>query len=362
MVDKKLDIDGPFEGILGLGIPHSKELMSGASPKPGAVAKNKPIAPDPRTFLERSGVNRFSICFNEGSDGVLRFRTPPPATPLASVGKLHWGLDFRGISVGDSNAAVQFCSKDSMTKGMETACGAIPDSGTTLIMAPKEHLSKLFASICDRWPRCAMRSTEMAAVEKVVLFQKLLHNCGEWMDDEKGIMEMPSLHFRAATQDGSEQTLELHPEDYVLRTEATQMHYVTKHLKNLIPGLPLDIVFESPGPRMKVCTTAFGVHTYNTQQNGQIWIFGTPFFFRFRVAYDMSSKPSIAFSEEPCQACGDIDDMAALQQHSTVKPAALQKSSMSSTSHVFSRLRTGWPRQHWGPVHMNRQLNVSLPL
>lgn len=38
--------------------------------------------------------------------------------------------------------------------GQETACGAIPDSGTTLLMMPREHLQKLNAAMCDAWPRC----------------------------------------------------------------------------------------------------------------------------------------------------------------------------------------------------------------
>ena len=35
----------------------------------------------------------------------------------ASVGQVHWGLDFRGISVGDVSAPVEFCKRENMTKG-----------------------------------------------------------------------------------------------------------------------------------------------------------------------------------------------------------------------------------------------------
>eukprot|EP00971_Amphidinium_carterae_P059198 1170412-Amphidinium_carterae.1 len=37
---------------------------------------------------------------------------------LGSVGKLHWGVDFRGISVGDIHADVVVCTGDAQTCAM----------------------------------------------------------------------------------------------------------------------------------------------------------------------------------------------------------------------------------------------------
>eukprot|EP00913_Durusdinium_trenchii_P032121 g30079.t1 len=37
---------------------------------------------------------------------------------------------------------------------MDSACGLIPDSGTTLITGPKHDIEKLYEGICQKWPRC----------------------------------------------------------------------------------------------------------------------------------------------------------------------------------------------------------------
>lgn len=39
---------------------------------------------------------------------------------------------------------------------------ALPHRGTTLILGPPDHLLELFASLCDRWPRCAAAAERAA--------------------------------------------------------------------------------------------------------------------------------------------------------------------------------------------------------
>merc|ERR1719387_3256750 len=93
-------------------------------------------------FLESAGIGHFSLCFNDAekpdAGGVLRLGTEPMPNALPSAGKAHWALGFEGISVGDAAADVVFCSPSNMPAGQETPCGAIPDSGSTAFMAPKE--------------------------------------------------------------------------------------------------------------------------------------------------------------------------------------------------------------------------------
>merc|ERR1740123_588515 len=97
------------------------------------------MAQPPPSFLDQSGVKRFGICFNEGSNGVLRLGAPPVpgAIPHGAVGSEHWGLDFRGVSVAGKEVGsfvrMPFCSAENMTAGQQTPCGAIPDSGTTMM-------------------------------------------------------------------------------------------------------------------------------------------------------------------------------------------------------------------------------------
>jgi hypothetical protein len=45
-----------------------------------------------------------------------------------------------------------------------TPCGAIPDTGSTAIMAPKAQLLKLFEGICNAWQRCADFSKHLSSL------------------------------------------------------------------------------------------------------------------------------------------------------------------------------------------------------
>ncbi|CAK9083526.1 Aspartic proteinase A1 [Durusdinium trenchii] len=146
MVDHALKLQGQFEGILGLGRPDFKEKQDGSSQEESMVH-----VPG---FFDRAHVQRFSMCFNRNADGVLGINTPPHPNALSSVGKLHWGLDFQGISIGDQKMQVSFCDPKSKEAGMETACGIIPDSGTTLIAGPEMQLGMLFEAVCNGWQRC----------------------------------------------------------------------------------------------------------------------------------------------------------------------------------------------------------------
>jgi len=70
---------------------------------------------------------------------------------LHQMGLYHWGLAFEGFSVGSAYTPAAVCGLDSMKPGMKTACGAIPDSGTTDIMGPPKLINTLFADVCQRW-------------------------------------------------------------------------------------------------------------------------------------------------------------------------------------------------------------------
>jgi hypothetical protein len=143
MVSRHLDISGPFEGILGLG-----QLQAEYYPpqRNGANADLEHVS----GFLHQANVDRFSICFNDGtSPGVLRLGTEKQALALPSVGTLHWGLKLAGMSVGSSSAPSLFCSDSDSRE-----CGAIPDSGTTVMLGPEEHVREVFSGLCESWPRC----------------------------------------------------------------------------------------------------------------------------------------------------------------------------------------------------------------
>lgn len=91
-VDQALALTGHFEGILGLGSPLEKPVDEIQVPG----------------FLERAKVQRFSLCFNHKAAGVLGFNTPKHGHPLASVGKVHWSLNFHGVTLGQEYPGVHF--------------------------------------------------------------------------------------------------------------------------------------------------------------------------------------------------------------------------------------------------------------
>lgn len=270
-------------------------------------------------FLETAGVARFSMCFNDGADGMLRLNPPAAAKTLGNVGRQHWALDFRGISVGGNATLLDFCGTDGMREGQETPCGAIPDSGTTVIMAPQEQLNMLFEGLCEEWDRCKQNHTAMLEaaeaaheaaestynvdpfdikpVSKSAIFQFLLMDCGSWLDPATNLDELPSLNFNVVGANGTDQTLEMPGWSYVIESAEAE-----------------------DGSRPKVCQPAFGAMEMDTDLNGPVWIFGTPFFYMFDIGYDLESDPAgislTSVEESPCGSC-DSDGTVSLVAGST---------------------------------------------
>mmetsp|Transcript_117845 Transcript_117845/g.375683 ORF Transcript_117845/g.375683 Transcript_117845/m.375683 type:complete len:527 (+) Transcript_117845:61-1641(+) len=361
MVDQALNFGGKFEGILGLGIPRRAELekqLTATSPEEEALVSSK-------GFLQTAGIPRFSMCFNGGGqDGVLRLGPEKPSLQLGSVGQVHWGLDFRGISVVAANASAasasflatspeaagagaerraNFCDPTKLEPGQETACGAIPDSGTTLLMGPAEHLVSLLGEICESWPKCKAAAAEQA-VPGVKVIQDLLMDCESWMEKE-GLNDLPALNFHLAGSEGKEQTLTLPPNAYIIEMIQEEVKYVKKNLAGVF-----DYMSEQPtGKMVKVCGPAFGKQDYNTKKNGPVWILGTPIFYEYQVVYDMeATPPAISFSDQACGGCPEAG-----------RPA--KTVFVSSHGHTQRRSGAALPRQVSGPPRVPN-LDTSLPL
>lgn len=302
-----------------------------------AADKAKNGVSEPQGFLEMAGVKRYSVCFNEGEPGALRLNTPEAHNKHGSIGKLHWGLGFHGVSVGaDSLAPVSFCSPGKKGKDQDTPCAAIPDSGTSLIMAPAEHIELLMESICEGWHRCAQNHSmvqKAAEDAKKVLFSKygvdpwkveapnkseilklLLEDCNSWLpavdahsNGVHALDELPALHLHIAGEGGSRQSLRLPGWSYVL---------------------------ESTSDGKKTCSLALtshdkdGAYNYKTAENGPIWIFGMPLFYEFNVGFDTRAQPpAISFTsveEKPCRKCRGDAQPASLAPVSLVSSAAEQ--------------------------------------
>jgi len=268
MTDRaELQIDG-FEGILGLGVPSSK-------------------GEDEKLFMEEAKIGRFSLCMADAVAGSLRFNQGAAfKNEVRQIGTYHWGLDFRGMSVGKKGASeklpILFCDESTMKAGMDSPCGIIPDSGTTMIIGPKAQVESLEASLCDSWPRCQQLGSGDAKA-KSAAFADLLEHCSEWLENSQGLDEMPSLFFHLRAKSGELSMFELSAWAYIVEAQTAQGRVCESMLSHGADTEGSD---------------------YITTRNGPIWIVGTPLFYEYNVGFDMESM-SVALEKETCQACGD---------------------------------------------------------
>jgi len=356
MVRQKLELSGQFEGILGLGRPHRDELsMLQTSPKrypaprlwsPGDSAEAEPLMKMPG-FLEEAGVSRFSMCFNAKEDGVLRLNAPKAQNAMGSVGNMHWGLDFQGISVGGASKPVKFCSPESKKHGQETACGIIPDSGTTMIMGPQDQINKLFEELCDGWERCRKFHGRLAEQVSTLQQHRKLGSSFTKRKEEippelQDIFKELEDAFEAAVGEesaGDDASYEpkksvyddasYEPQkaaSFQLLLQQCGSWAKSSNLNDEMPSLffrvagktggsdvlelkPDSYVGEMPLNSQTTelgCVPLFGEMDYPTELNGPVWIFGTPLFYQFQVHYDREPEPpTVSFLREPCGTCVD---------------------------------------------------------
>lgn len=310
VVRQDLDIHDRFEGILGLGRPKFFE--------------DRPDIPQDEmfgvpNFFEQAGVRRFSLCFNHQTDGVLGINTKPHVNPLTSVGQMHWGLDFHGISVGEEKQKLNFCNPNSKKAGMQTACGLIPDSGTTLISASEKHLEILYESICNNWPRCKELQQELMRANDdqmeifpAVTLQVLLQQCSDWMMGVDLNKEMPTLRFHVAGANGNQEELVLNPRSYVLLNSAqVEIPMVKKGIKGN----------KHRHQWKEVCVMAFNPIDYETEENGAVWIMGMPLFYDYTAHYDRGngkeSSVSMGFTSQDKEDCGQCESYNAIKRRSS---------------------------------------------
>jgi len=291
MMDSQLSISGLFAGLVGLGVP-----------------KSNPLVP---MFLPTAGVERFSVCYQD-TGGALELQTPALPTAMEQIGTLHWGLGLWGMSVGSSEKPTLACGIDEMTSSIQqTPCGAIPDSGTTVLMGPMQQILSIFAGLCDQWPRCAAYNLNTEAM-KANAFSSLLYQCDEWLVDDEGLSELPSFFVRLGGTGGvDQQSLELTPWSYIASVEKPDYDKVTEKLGEVRPK---DVDMFLKVGTSKVCYPMFGVYDYPTSTNGYVWILGLPLFYQYKVQFEQTAPMKIGFSSEPCDLCPGSSAAALLEQ------------------------------------------------
>jgi len=290
MEDRRtLKISNNFEGIFPLGLPSAHARMYG------------------KLWTEGANVKKYTLCFNQDSTGTFVANVPSLANPMANLGKTHWGLDLQGMSVGRGSTYVPvlskegkpICSPSSKKASMQTACGAIPDSGTTFVLGPQHQITQLFQAICEEWPRC-VKEVAATGEEKHLAFQSLLRRCGKWLTKEDGIGEIPSILLHLAGKHGVAQQFPLSPAAFIVESTADLAREQTFSLFGRINYT----VSVPTGERAKTCTAAFGKHDMNTAENGPVWIFGMPLFYDYTIGYDISTETgAISIDNAACTAC-----------------------------------------------------------
>jgi hypothetical protein len=371
----------PFWSFPGIGPDGAKNIFTAPddledSQRPETTQNGTEVLV--KGLLEVAGISRFSICFNNGAPGVLRLGTPIQENRHGSIGQIHWGLDFRGISVGSHSAPVKFCRPEDMKAGQTTPCGGIPDSGTTSFMAPRDHLTALYESLCDEWPRCAgnfsaMKDAaagakkiaidtfgsdpwEIHAASKYMIFQRLMFDCQNWLDPTIGLDELPTIHLHIAGSNGTKETLNVRGWAWVIETHEKDFKYVYKN----VPGIgKMPVGKNYTGTSQKVCSPAFSEMEYNTEMNGPVWILGTPIFYEYQVHYDMQSNPpGISFADTPCGSCDDKSKEQALMSRSV---SVTSRSTNTDSIKVPTQPLDANMRQADGPWREPR-LDFSKPL
>jgi hypothetical protein len=282
---RQLLIDGDFQGILGLGLPGSQG--------------NAPL------FTKVAGINTYTLCFNADTQpGVIKMNAGALANPMTNIGQVHWGLDLQGMSVGNESVPVIFCDPATKLSNMTTACAAIPDSGTTMMIGPKEQVKKLQEAICDHWPRCKQIQLNFPQVPKVDILAELLFNCSDWLNESSDeLSSMPPIYVTLAGAEGIPQKVKLPASAYILETEQELFKRVIVKMNG---KLPVAVQIDT-GIQKKVCVPAFNAEdvAYNTVLNGPVWILGTPLFYSHTIGYDIGVvPPKISVESTPCMECG----------------------------------------------------------
>lgn len=319
MTESRMQGNVAPSGILGLGIPN--------------VAEG-------RGFLHKANVRTFSICFSKQQPdiGFLRLNKRQHHTMhLGQVGKEHWSLDFRGVSIGhnlDTANSLGICRPRDMQPGQETPCAMIPDSGSTQILVPSDHYLKFIAQLCDAWPRCSQETGGIDEYAKANLFDQMLEDCESWLPESQSIdEEMPPLHLHVKGKNGQPQTLSLAAWTYVHEVKVPEMallghsfvkeggssdgksnstfpHVTMVKSNSSFPHVTTWATDKHPTGRMiKQCKVSIGSSDYTTLIDGPVWVIGLPLFYQYEVGFNLDTEPpSVSFMESPCNSCTDSFD------------------------------------------------------
>lgn len=290
---------GTFQAIVGVGPPASvqegaAQQMSSAQaivdkyeahdiPIPGHVQGDQAageIMLAQSSLLENLNVHQFSVCLRRGvgEEGYFVWnddapqRLPDAFTQVDVLGGDHWAVDMRDVrlSGGPDDTDIPF--------GCSEGCGAVVDSGTSLILVPSSAANHVL--------------NQINALETAT--------CGD-------IRSFPDLSFEVGGH-----TFTMPPETYIgeyyneipeeWRPYAQKMSLPAKFVGCELLLMTMDVMTE----------------------HGPLWILGMPFFREFYTTFDFGGdffdssrrRLHIARADAECHVAGPaIGEGAGLVQH-----------------------------------------------
>jgi len=203
------------------------------------------------SLMQMMGITRYSVCLlpQDQAPGYMIWqdadpRANPAFTPIPVEGEVHWGVRLDQVKVGSSAFACQ------------GGCGAVLDSGTSLIAAPRSSLEELGKSLVNLSPDCS------------------------------NMHEMPMLNFNLGGV-----PISLPPQAYIAR------------MVGVIPPSVWDILTFRPESEvvMQCVPLLMDLDTMTTPM-GPLWIIGMPFFRFYYTTFDIPTREvHIAHASSDCE-------------------------------------------------------------
>jgi hypothetical protein len=239
------DENAHFSGIVGLGYPTFV---------PGGFGQE---STSDKTLMAAMGVRSFAFCLERGREEAPGWLVVGPSADASSyngafqtmrvIGRTHWGIQMTSFRIQGLNGQ----------NPCRPSCGAIVDSGTSLIAVPSSALEAI-----------------------APLTQMIKRDCSN-------LHVLPALTLEL---DGH--LVDLPPKAYVMKTKA-RVYKNSSIWKALLRGSSYDEVDE--------CSAAF-MTMDKVSQYGPVWILGMSFLRHYYTVFDRSAKQiRIARSSPDCQ-------------------------------------------------------------
>jgi len=204
-------------------------------------------------MVDTFGVNMFSVCLGKkpGSDGYLIWSdTAPLVKPeyfvrVPVVGNHTWSvkLDKPRFAHGPSSSSNKF---EGVKLGCENGCGALLDSGTSLMAMPGDTINELVRVTLEPGFNCS------------------------------NLQDLPSIKLRLGDHE-----IILPPDAYIADVVDAN---VPEYLQSFVRMRKLrDSAHQSPGGHCDLMVMESGAST----AHGPLWILGVPFFRQFYTTFEV---------------------------------------------------------------------------